>query len=52
MLIHYSDKLGTTPNQILGYDKEIHIKDKLMQLLSVMNDEQQDKIIAMIKLMM
>lgn len=50
MLLGYCEKLGVTPNDILGY-KEPGIEPELQELLGKMDTEKQNKIIRMIKLM-
>lgn len=50
-LIGYCDKLGCTPNDILKYD-DLNLIDDLKILLSAMDEEQQKRIVDMIKLMM
>lgn len=50
MLLGYCEKLGVTPNDILGY-KEPGIEPELQELLGKMDTEKQNTIIRMIKLM-
>lgn len=50
MLIGYCEKLGTTPDDILGYN-DIDIIPELKGLLSVMDEKQQKRLVDMIKLM-
>lgn len=50
MLLGYCEKLGVTPNDILGY-KERGIEPELQELLGKMDTGKQNKIIRMIKLM-
>lgn len=51
MLLGYCEKLGVTPNEILG-SADINILPELKEALSTMDKEQQQKILDMIKLMM
>lgn len=51
MLLGYCEKLGVTPNEILGC-ADINILPELKEALSAMDKEQQQKILDMIKLMM
>lgn len=50
MLQGYCEKLGTTPNDILGYN-DINIIPDLKALISVMDEKQQQRLVEMIKLM-
>ena len=50
MLIGYCDKIGITPNDILGYG-ELNLIPELKELLSKTDKEQQKRITEMIKLM-
>ncbi len=50
MLIGYCDQIGITPNDVLGYS-ERNLIPELQTLLSHMNDEQQKRIVEIIKLM-
>ena len=50
MLMGYCEKLGTTPNDILGYE-DISIIPDLKALLAAMDEEQQNRLVKMIKLM-
>lgn len=51
MLLGYCEKLGITPNEILGYDN-IDMEPELREVLSGMDTEQQQKVLDMIRLMM
>lgn len=51
MLIGYCEKLGITPNDILGYDN-IDMVPELKEVLSEMDQVQQQKILDMIRLML
>ena len=51
MLLGYCEKLGITPNEILGYDN-ISMVPELKEVLSCMDTEQQQRVLDMIKLMM
>ena len=51
MLLGYCEKLGITPNDILGYG-ELNLMPELREVISTMDMEQQQKVLDMIKLMM
>lgn len=50
MLIGYCEKIGTTPNDILGYN-ELNLILELQEMLASMDEKQQKRIVDMIKLM-
>lgn len=50
MLLGYCEKIGITPNDILGYS-ELNLIPELQEMLNHMNTEQQKRIVDMIKLM-
>lgn len=50
MLLGYCERIGITPNEILGYD-EIDLIPELREMLRHMDKEQQRRIVEMIKLM-
>lgn len=50
MLIGYCQKIGITPNDILGYG-ELTLIPELQEILTHLNTEQQKKIVEMIRLM-
>lgn len=50
MLLGYCEKIGITPNDILGYS-ELNLIPELQEMLNHMDIEQQKRIVDMIKLM-
>lgn len=50
MLLGYCEKIGITPNDILGYS-ELNLIPELQEMLKHMGAEQQKRIVDMIKLM-
>lgn len=50
MLLGYCQKIGITPNDILGYS-ELNLIPELQEILTRLDEEQQKKIVEMIKLM-
>lgn len=50
MLLGYCQKIGITPNDILGYS-ELNLIPELQEILACLDIEQQKKIVEMIKLM-
>ncbi len=50
MLLGYCQKIGITPNDILGYS-ELNLIPELQEILVNLDTEQQKKIVEMIKLM-
>lgn len=50
MLLGYCEKIGITPNDILGYS-ELNLIPELQEMLNHMDAEQQKRIVDMIKLM-
>jgi transcriptional regulator, araC family len=50
MLIGYCEKIGITPNDILGYN-ELNLIPELQEMLASMDEKQQKRIVDMIKLM-
>ena len=50
MLLGYCEKIGITPNDILGYS-ELNLIPELQEMLNHMGAEQQKRIVDMIKLM-
>lgn len=50
LLVGYCNRLGTTPNDVLGYN-DVAIVPELKAMLSVMDEGQQKKVAEIIKLM-
>ena len=50
MLLGYCEKIGITPNDILGYS-ELNLIPELQEMLASMDSKQQKRIVDMIKLM-
>lgn len=50
MLLGYCEKIGITPNDILGYS-ELNLIPELQEMLTSMDSKQQKRIVDMIKLM-
>lgn len=51
MLLGYCKKLNMTPNEILEFHSELNLIPELKDMLSVMDKEQQKRLVDMIKLM-
>lgn len=47
MLLGYCDKLGVTPNDILGYNSDANILPELASLIASLTEDQQQKLLAM-----
>ena len=51
MLLGYCKKLNVTPNEILEFYSELNLIPELKDMLSVMDKEQQKRLVDIIKLM-